>query len=152
MDTSKEYVRMCEKAVGVQRDFPDENGNYFYSASKGQVFIQGQRYCSDLGMWNEMTGITTVPSTYSERVKIKGDTWLPRQDQLQGMVDNIGGSYYPSLSSLMETTSDKTPLGHYMVKPEYNYCDSMEQLWLAFVMKEKWGKVWTGKEWEEDKI
>jgi len=24
---------------------------------------------------------------------------------------------------------------------------SMEQLWLAFVMKEKYNKVWNGKEW-----
>ncbi len=27
------------------------------------------------------------------------------------------------------------------------YLGSMEQLWLAFVMKEKYNKVWTGEEW-----
>ncbi len=28
---------------------------------------------------------------------------------------------------------------------------SMEQLWLAFVMKEKHEKVWTGTEWKEER-
>ena len=29
--------------------------------------------------------------------------------------------------------------------------DSFEQLWLAFVMHEKYHKIWTGEKWEEEK-
>jgi hypothetical protein len=29
----------------------------------------------------------------------------------------------------------------------FNEFSSMEQLWLAFVMREKYGKKWDGKEW-----
>ncbi len=36
---------------------------------------------------------------------------------------------------------------------DYHWCKthsitSMEQLWLAFVMKEKHGKTWDGNQWE----
>jgi hypothetical protein len=27
--------------------------------------------------------------------------------------------------------------------------ESMEQIWLAFIMKEKNGKIWNGEDWEE---
>jgi len=29
--------------------------------------------------------------------------------------------------------------------------DSMEQLWLAFVMKEKYNKIWNGENWIKEK-
>ena len=64
------------------------------------------------------------------------DTQLERQDQLQEMV----GLELPLLESRF----------HGWLKNEAihrKYLDSMEQLWLAFVMKEKYGKVWDGKSW-----
>lgn len=62
----------------------------------------------------------------------EGWVWLPRQDQLQEMVST-------HLDFLMGKISDfwgNTP-GH----------GSMEQLWLAFVMKEKYNKIWLENEW-----
>ena len=50
-----------------------------------------------------------------------------------------------------------TPFG--LLKDFYKWCNSdvldyhqrgnwsMEQLWLAYVMKEKFGKIWNGEEW-----
>lgn len=56
--------------------------------------------------------------------------WLPRQDQLQEMV--IGGD-------------DTITLTEYFLNAVSLYCDrklSMEQLWLKYVMKEKYNKTW----------
>ena len=60
------------------------------------------------------------------------------QDQLQEMVNENG--ILNMFHSFMEWfNSDE----------EYEQLpmDSMEQLWLAFVMKEKHSKTWNGKEW-----
>lgn len=65
--------------------------------------------------------------------------WLPLQHQLQEMVncplmnliDSIREFYWRNLKE--NSGEDKFT--------------SMEQLWLAFVMKEKHNKVWNGEKW-----
>ena len=80
---------------------------------------------------------------------------LERQDQLQGMVEEVrlGQHFAFRFHRFLE--------GHYRpitAQSPYiwfaNLDDdkrekvvSMEQLWLAFVMKEKYNKVWNGEEW-----
>ena len=76
--------------------------------------------------------------------------WLPRQDQLQEMVDKNEDpivlscrftKWVTGLTCLYsESWGERDP---------HNW--SMEQLWLAFVMFEKYGKVWSGTEWIRDK-
>ena len=67
-------------------------------------------------------------------------TWLPRQDQLQEMVkkdgDVVDWQFYHFAND---------GLTDYL-----NYFNSMEQLWLAFVMKEKHNKTWSNGEWNEE--
>lgn len=67
--------------------------------------------------------------------------WLPRQDQLQEMLLNeeidticLALNFYDWVKAGLWANA------------EY----SMEQLWLAFVMKEKHNKVWNGQEWITD--
>ena len=64
--------------------------------------------------------------------------WLPRQDQLQEMI-LANSPYYHKLRMLYESWIKG--LGF-----EKNFT-SMEQLWLAFVMKEKYSKQWNGTNW-----
>ncbi len=69
--------------------------------------------------------------------------WLPRQDQLQEMID-------PSCSQ-----GARLDLIYYAYKFLENdlvammRINSMEQLWLAFYMKEKFNKVWDGENWQK---
>jgi len=114
MDTSETYVKMCEKAVEIQK--------YFYGLplSKRDIHdfykqIQGGGY------------ITNV--------------WLPRQDQLQEMVwkdfklqliSHALMDFYNWAQSLFDELDDY---------------ESMEQLWLAFVMLQKYRKTWNGEDW-----
>ena len=71
------------------------------------------------------------------------EVWLPRQDQLQEMIEwEEKGSYTLSLMC-------------FHINEFYNTCGewaqedsaSMEQLWLAFVMKARYSKTWNGADW-----
>ncbi len=62
--------------------------------------------------------------------------WLPRQDQLQEMVRGKFRRQYLMLVDFATLCVDDMPDDM-----------SMEQLWLAFVMIEKYGKVWKGEDW-----
>jgi hypothetical protein len=62
---------------------------------------------------------------------------LKSQDQLQKMVeDKLNYSTLAKACSRLGAFQDTIPA-----------CKSWEQLWLAFVMKEKYNKVWDGTEW-----
>ena len=66
--------------------------------------------------------------------RVRG-VWLPRQDQLQEMVD--GGFAHQTLERFYQ-----------WYHSGISKClSSMEQLWLAFVMKEKYNKTWDGETW-----
>ena len=88
-----------------------------------------------------------TPEKYKDSFELPMDAviWLPRQDQLQEMVsDQIG--LWVMLEWICQFQQG------YFAKPntEERYepnVDSMEQLWLAFVMKEKHMKTWDGDKW-----
>ena len=67
--------------------------------------------------------------------------WLPTQTQLQEIIegDSVDSIFFFTLEKL----SDFAICNDNYVK-DFN---SMEQLWLAFVMKEKYNKVWSDGEW-----
>ena len=66
--------------------------------------------------------------------------WLPRQDQLQEMVELPR----PKLVTEFYTFAVCSEVEGVLA---LNYYRSMEQLWLAFVMKEKYNKTWSEEEW-----
>ena len=103
MDTSEQYIKMCEKAKE----------------------IQGQR-------WGHITD-----DNFWDNQRLPWAVWLPRQDQLQEMVkEKFTGWTYPGVLNKLQKFCF-----------EISYYNSMEQLWLAFVMKEKYSKVWDGENW-----
>ncbi len=166
MDTSKEYIEMCEKAEEIQKYFKatdefdkvipsfvydgyiDRISNLVYAPirlrkdlnSTSEVIVLSIEHERDEGrMFSEL-----------EHPKVAETCiWLPRQDQLQGMVQC--SSFYSHVTNakfqqfIMQEQS--------MVKFLYENREvSYEQLWLAYVMFEKFGKVWTGEEWVKNDI
>ena len=127
MDTSETYIKMCEKAEEIQalrnkvsNSWDDDNnweeGDFYYKLGFRCGFHSGCE-SSEYG-----------PLDYSTRI------WLPRQDQLQEMV--LESNHPDELLKI---------IGHFHdfacgVTPQF---DSMEQLWLAFVMKELYSKIWS---------
>ena len=129
MDTTKTHIKMCKKAVEIQKLEPCktkvfEEGNWYYY--QGKVCIQEYEDVMDNAIW------------------------LPRQDQLQEIAiferDRLGGrqtSAFELLDAFHIFCCVKTTgMFH-----EEEFQLSMEQLWLAFVMKEKYGKLWNGEDW-----
>ena len=127
MDTSETYIKMCDcpeiqdKAV----DRVKADGGWLHTSAVGSLV-------NAIAKDGEV--FTFINSDYV-------DIWLPHQEQLQKMVvgcfkEHWGKAIY---SGLMEEAVS--------FASQYPYA-SMEQLWLAFVMKEKYEKVWDGEEWK----
>ena len=120
MDTSKKYIKMCEKAVEVQKLWIPKRGDFIVEPAKKDSAL--------------------IISASLNRM-FPMDIWLPRQDQLQ----EICPYKYPEYVFRFYDFLQK----EFIYKDEWICLDSfsMEQLWLAFVMKEKWNKIWDGQNW-----
>ena len=134
MDETPEYILKCQKARKELLDvWEPKSGDYVYNDMKKEVRVL---YFSDEH--------GDPPEKYTAGVF---SMWLPRQDQLQEMIDWFK---YTKLDfcngtnkayKLMLWVTLESP-GSYWI-----HGNSMEQLWLAFVMKEKYNKVWNGEDW-----
>lgn len=155
MDTSPEYIKMCEKATEVQTDWTPEEWDLYYakplesSGSTGDTWAVLPESIADSGVYGRV---------FVDKGKVIFDCstrndyiWLPRQDQLQEMVDN-GQRIHPFwrfTDFLNGQYNEKSHQCTWIVFANMSHFGvSMEQLWLAFVMLEKFNKTWTGEEWE----
>ena len=129
MDTSETYIKMNQMAMEIQNSKSEQglaHGDYCYDRVSGRWDI----------IYDESRG-------YRYGL-IGGMIWLPRQDQLQEMV----GGYFHARIMWGEWLEYVYPhLGYGDPFDLQNRFTSFEQEWLAFVMKEKFGKVWNGIEW-----
>jgi len=146
MDCSVEYIEMCRKAVEVQEVWKVKTGDYCthpdgeWADTKGLVCggIMGSVHV--LRNMAGSSGASGFHYTNYEIFNQQDCVWLPRQDQLQDMIPNEPAWDYrfSKFSNWVDTE-----LGMEVC----NSVDSMEQLWLAFVMNELYQKKWNGKEW-----
>lgn len=162
MDTSEQYITMCEKAREIQKVWEPQEGDWaFYydgGCSNNSHVICGhilsrapdKNFGTLLRMsreaFREVMGNTRY---WMKRKDNKFDVltgvyvWLPRQDQLQAMV--MGGSeFFPRLNDRFRYWYDGE-----IDQDGERYHWTGEQLWLAFVMHEKHLKRWDGEEWKE---
>ncbi len=136
MDTSEIYIKMCGKATEIQGLWDADDGDLHLVRTTNRddtVMERVDMWCA--GCNNEFLMSGEVADLINRSV------WLPRQDQLQEMEGGEG------LFALVEDFSLSVK-NHYVDsnKPIFK---SMEQLWLAFVMNEKYGKTWSGEEWTQ---
>ncbi|MBA7492534.1 hypothetical protein ES702_03084 [subsurface metagenome] len=141
MDTSKKYIEMCEKAEEIQAERilgRCEFGDLFY-LEDGFAHGGKFRFIGSYDGYETDHGYDIIDKTL-----IRRSFWLPRQDQLQEM------------AAKMPTWTDTRPINvlcrfwNWWNSSDWNLCSdntTLEQLWLAFVMKEKYNKTWSGKEW-----
>ena len=143
MDISKEYQEMCKDLPDeLKHEHPEPNdvvvledgsigyiGNWIYDGNKdGDVVDGGCGCCAGFG---------------------RPFIWLPRQDQLQDMLDLTCAMFPLQECNRLFTNwciENKYSSGEYIFKPLYLF-QSMEQLWLAFIMSKTFGKEWNGNEW-----
>jgi len=122
MEKIDQYIKMCEKAIEIQE-------SYRSRIPSGDDMFRGKIY-HGIELFGHLTP-TNVPVTDNY-------IWLPRQEQLQEMIfEKTAVSLACRFKDfIVRPLFDKT--APYKFTPDY----SMEQLWLAYVMYTKFGKVW----------
>lgn len=131
MDTSKEYILMCEKAIEIQKIWHSKFINYGDETNKGTV-QELEEYYSDDDTWN----LKADGNYFDSRNLI----WLPHQDQLQEIISE-------SWSNINKNNEDILDVWYNFVKKQLPIY-SFEKLWLMFAMKEKYNKIWDKKKQE----
>lgn len=165
MDTSETYIKMCEKAEEIQKLWKPAGGDFlvydYRGTTKTSREFEKKVWGDDDKTWERIEILCYQPSelkdwfisTTGEESIIKSSQdltrehciWLPRQDQLQEMVYAQGNNIDTNLAEAI------SQFYHFSMDKYRQSFTSMEQLWLAFVMREKYSKVWDGEEWSQDR-
>lgn len=133
MDTSEIYIKQCD-CPEIQGQHVVEVGDYFTKRGEFGYFVIG----TDFNFGYCYNPFTTVP------------IWLPKQDQLQEMIKDpdgyIGdGLYFQGQGRYTRPRALSYALCRFI--SNHIRIDSMEQLWLAFVMESLYSKTWDGDKW-----
>jgi hypothetical protein len=138
MDKSEDYIRMCATAEELQCRWQPAYGDFYVDAE------------SQVRCWiSRGPGPVRIKRGFSICVKdsvihLSKFTWLPRQNQLIEMAQTPGRRYESIVQDFFEWTrqpyrgSSKTPGKLFR---------SMENIWLAFFMQQKYRKQWDGSYW-----
>lgn len=169
MDTSAVNIKMCEKAEEIQAILDYKHyiiENVFAVKEKKKECIHEGNQLSDYTsvflsysydkLYCELCGkkLKEYEAEFIETYSIKPSDeenrrfiWLPRQDQLQEML-TWRGLKIVRFGLKLGSRYGYYHLGSFDYHGHYG---SMEQLWLGFVMREKYHKIWNGEDWVEEK-
>jgi hypothetical protein len=128
MDLSEKYIRMCD--CDEVQDFSEKCGlddGDFYCTRDGKVHVF-------VDMNNENWRFVLDSDEY---------TWLPRQDQIQGMISNPSGIWVHRYNRFHGFVTAESRKNHEWALVH----DTPEKGWLAFYMYENHGKTWDGDKW-----
>ena len=129
MDLSPKYIKMCAKAREIQERWIPTIGDFFWL---GEKYICDPEACRVLNI---------DPLKFNK----EGEIWLPRQDQLQSFL-------YPKPDCPITLHAYCSLLAEFLEKYRKKINPtSYEQLWLVFVMYDKYDKIWDEEkeEWVE---
>jgi hypothetical protein len=150
MDTSPEYINMCEKATEIQKTRRNgwaiwEVGDFIWSPKQEDVLIILPFDGNDNLAWNVSGSRVVIRDHHEAQYGI----WLPRQDQLQEIVRGERHMHLLAYEFAAYFHGTVDPLCQYLGRDNYTVDsdNSMEQMWLAYVMKTKYNKVWNGEDW-----
>lgn len=162
MDNSQVYIKMCEKAEVIQPCLDNEDG-------VGGTWVSGHilYHTAPMNQPHDKDGYYHVTDEMAIRrcekcgsdddyIKSSRAVWLPRQDQLQDMLADYSAKEQEMVRTRTDLMQAFLDFIHWMDTQYYeskhvclptNVFSSGEQLWLAFIMKEIYNKVWDGEEW-----
>jgi hypothetical protein len=118
-----EYISMAKAAEEIQAMRPIE-----------EEYPEGDWYSTGSSIY-----LSHDDRDYGPDIRKEGEAWLPRLDQLLGMLGNpFDFARYLRGLSYEEVNIEET-----------GECRDWHELALSGVMREKYGKVWTGTEWRK---
>lgn len=121
MDTTEQYIKMCEKAEEIQQHRGEdkwEDGDWYTCTTGHGPFTAA---------WTD---------NEDEPYTMFKPQWLPRQDQLQDMMVDC--------EDVQVAHHRLYQLAEFWIGLDVS---TYEQLWLAYVMFELHGKSWNGENW-----
>ena len=130
-------------AKEIQKEWKPESGDYIAWISHPLVrLLGGKAYDA----WRLLyPNQETMQYSLVHQNSLRKHPWLPRQDQLQKI-------YSPQTLNELVSYFERFCFKGYRNPRSMNpivLFDSMEQLWLAFTMFQKFGKRWDGEKWEK---
>lgn len=145
MDVSLEYVKMCERSKKYLPIKPSQGDFIANLSTVGGTYIFVNYLYQPEETNNEWH---LICDDYSPNYLVP----LLRQDQLQEMLYEINNDFsQPNIKYGITYVGCPDCIVKDLSKFSEQDCSlnltSMEQLWLAFVMKEKFNKVWNGQDW-----
>ncbi len=147
MDTSETYIKMCN-CPEIQDKWFIKDGDWVGS-EHGVVSI------------NHINEDNKYYSSVKFQLIREDNIWLPRQDQIQEMIgtyhDDKNGRWFCWVCTMERFNRFlagfiNREFEHEIEcfnKPREFKMASMEQLWLAFHMSEKYKKIWDGEKWSK---
>jgi len=139
MDTSEQYIKMCD-CEEVQGPWKPGRGDWMYKHVDHLPKDDPRFYHFDYGT-HPILEDGEICAAHHVRMYKDTSVFLPRQDQIQEWLGPI------ELHELLDICSEPRGI---MWKALHEYAESFEQLWLAFYMYEKHGKVWNGEKWVKE--
>ena len=147
MDATYRYVMMCQKAKEIQNLWNPKQCDFIINH---EDLEEGLSFCKPAESM-----VQVVDMYYNEQDNerflqecedLKEQAlWLPRQDQLQRIIEPDNAEVYSVMRKVMEMQYHDYSKNAMVTAPELFY--SMEQLWLAYIMREKFHKVWSEEDW-----
>ena len=129
MDISEEYIKMCDCGE-VQGQWNKKDNEYSISYENKDIWI-----------------------SHEGNFTYKSDIWLPTQAQIQAILYLPNDKGLPMKLAQFAGWADvffwhkegsPYPNKGYRIA---NFCESWEQLWLAYYMWQEHLKIWDGKKW-----
>ena len=124
---TENYIKMCEAAEEIQKEWKPVNWDRFIFKNDKTVGVGCGHIKSYMKVWY---------------------IWLPTQEQLQEMmISTLDDDFIGCVPLFLNEKLEECLFSNGI----YNWGTSYVELWLAFVMYEKYNKIWTGEKWEEVK-
>lgn len=139
MNKRPEYIKMCEKAEEIQVNHEPQAGDYYQAGDGLTIVILPEEH--------HIKDFCSYECLYL--IGIEDEVWLPLQHQLQEMMELNIQVLLEKFTLFCGDCWDTLDGSEWGLGEEY-FEYSIEQLWLAFVMKEKYGKIWNGNDWVKE--
>jgi len=166
MDISKEYILMCRQSKEMQKNYNPVHGDFvFYMGStdiEDMVVCGGPEHMGSdsLHPWTHYCNCFDTPMDELMKSKEHPTVWLPRQDQLQDMLEDCLGLLFWDLCNEPEgwlcmgrDVGEQTiyPRKENFIKEE-DMSKTAEQALLKMLMSQEYDKKWNGKGWVKEDV
>lgn len=151
MDITPEYIKMCRLATEIQEprssgEVPLEHGDYLFLDGQVVLYLaEGEELAFQYENRDRLVIMEGWNDENSHERKIDHPVvWIPRQDQLQELINKE----YVEPSAMINDLLRWVHQEDMYLEEIFHGSESMEQLWLTFLMHQNYAKVWHGGEWK----